>query len=302
MGSPPSNPSDPGPQKGPKGSSNDSLTQEVGPPRDGRQGRWKGRLLGLAALVALGVTGAYAWTTYQDLRALRSEKRDLQDALELHRTNANELDTKLSSCEEDLSEKEVVQMQSDHHATQLQIALDTCQSSLDDLEDQQAQTRERLEQFESLTSKFQNMIDTGKLDVVYRRGQMIVRLPAAILFPSGSADISESGKEALEEVANILSEMPRRRFTVAGHTDNVPVGSAPFESNWELSTERALAVTTVLIEKGMRADSLIAAGYGEHAPIAPNRSKRARRKNRRIEIILQPDLRPVLRQKHRLGD
>ena len=278
--------------------SEDSLTQEVDRRRVGRGTV----ILTLLALAAAGALGGYAWKLRQHLGELRRDNRDLSDALELHRTSSERLDTELASCNEELTQEKVVHVQSDQRATQLDIALDTCRSSVKNLEQQQQKADARLRDFKQLTRRFQRMIDTGKLDVVFRRGEMIVKLPAAILFASGKADVSDSGRAALKEVASILGKMPRRRFTVAGHTDNVPVKSAPFPSNWELSTARAVAVTKELIRHGLAPDNLVAAGYGQFAPIGSNRTKRGRRQNRRIEIILEPNLRPVPDVDRKAGD
>src|SRR5690606_457343 len=122
-----------------------------------------------------------------------------------------------------------------------------------------------------LTARFRKMIDSGKLDVQFRRGEMIVRLPAQVLFPSGKATLSEQGKAALRDVAAILETMPRRRFTIAGHTDNQPVRGGEFASNWELSTARAVTVTKMFVEEGVRPGNLVAAGYGQFAPVASNK-------------------------------
>ena len=76
---------------------------------------------------------------------------------------------------------------------------------------------------------------------------------------------------------------------VAGHTDNQPVKET-YKDNWELSMARALAVTRFLVEAKMKPQTIVAAGYGEHDPIAKNATPEGRRENRRIEIILLPDL------------
>jgi len=91
------------------------------------------------------------------------------------------------------------------------------------------------------------------------------------------------------EVAVILRQFPDRRFMVAGHTDNQPVKEA-YKDNWELSVARALVVTRFLVEAKMKAQNIVAAGYGEYDPIASNATPDGRRENRRIEIILLPDL------------
>ena len=128
------------------------------------------------------------------------------------------------------------------------------------------------------------MIDSGKLQVTMRHGRMIVKLPAEILFASGSADISKGGENALAEVAGILKQMPERRFMIAGHTDNIPVGPpSPFKNNLQLSTARAERVTETLITAGMNPAHLSAAGYSEYEPARENSTEAGRRENRRIE-------------------
>jgi chemotaxis protein MotB len=122
---------------------------------------------------------------------------------------------------------------------------------------------------------------------------MVVKLPAAILFPSGSAVLSEEGKGALTEVASVLRTMRGRRFTIAGHTDNVPVVQAPFHDNWELSSARAVTVTELLVAKGVPGPNLVAAGFGEFYPISGNGTASGRQRNRRIEILLEPNLKKV---------
>jgi chemotaxis protein MotB len=81
---------------------------------------------------------------------------------------------------------------------------------------------------------------------------------------------------------------------VAGHTDDVPLSQSAFKDNWELSSARAVGVTRLLVEKGMPASSLVAAGFGPHDPIAANSSPNSRAKNRRIEIILEPNLKRIV--------
>jgi len=119
---------------------------------------------------------------------------------------------------------------------------------------------------------------------------MIIALPNDILFDSGSTEVKKDGKAALAKVAQVLSTVPDRSFLVAGHTDNVPIHSELFPSNWELSTRRAVAVVHYLIAQNMNPKVLGAAGYGEWDPIAPNDTDAHRAQNRRIEIVLQPNI------------
>jgi chemotaxis protein MotB len=166
------------------------------------------------------------------------------------------------------------------------------EARLRELEAQSEALNEHLAEFRALTKQFQRMIDSGKLQIEIRRGRMIVELPAAVLFASGSAELSAEGQKSLQEIAKILRQVPGKRFMIGGHTDNVAIakGSSPFSSNWALSAARAVVVTESLIGAGLRADHLVAAGYGEYDPIASNGSDKGRQKNRRIEIVLEPEL------------
>ena len=93
-----------------------------------------------------------------------------------------------------------------------------------------------------LVEKLRSMIDAGQLKVAIRNGRMIIVLPNDVLFDSGKVDLKPAGKEALTQVANVLAGIGDRRFLVAGHTDNVPIKTSRFPSNWELSTARAVEV------------------------------------------------------------
>jgi chemotaxis protein MotB len=170
----------------------------------------------------------------------------------------------------------------DQHKSQL--------TELAELRQRSAETEKRVEAFKSLRARLQKMIDTGKLKVSVRKGRMLLKLPAEVLFPSGEAELSDDGKEALKEVAAVLKEFPDRKFMVSGHTDNAPVVRAGFKNNWELSAARAVNVVMFMVESGVRANNLVAAGYSEYDPVAGNGSKAGRQDNRRIEIELLPNL------------
>lgn len=241
--------------------------------------------------IALG-TGYYAYRAASDrddardrVAALEEEKQSLSDALELHRAARVQLDTQLTECKGVLTTEKTARVETD-------VKLTTCRSSVKDLKQQEADAKKTVAEFNGLTRRFQKMIDSGKLDVVFRRGEMVVKLPAQVLFSSGSATLSKDGKAALAEIARILRTMPRK-FTVAGHTDNVPVKNADFSDNWQLSTARAVTVTSALIDHGVKPRNLVAAGYSQYAPLATNKTEPGRRNNRRIEIILEPDLRKL---------
>jgi chemotaxis protein MotB len=153
-----------------------------------------------------------------------------------------------------------------------------------------AKAKARIEMFKNMLAKFKKMMESGKIKIRIANNKMIVEMASAILFPSGKAKLSEEGETALAEVASILSTIGDRAFQVAGHTDNIPIDNKNFGSNWELSAARAVAVVEFMIEKGMAAENLSAAGYADTQPVAGNLSEEGRAQNRRIEIVLQPSL------------
>lgn len=160
----------------------------------------------------------------------------------------------------------------------------------DDLRRSQEVAEKRAAQFRQLLARFREMISEGKLKVQIRKGRMLVKLSDEILFDPGRTDIKAQGQEALRQVTEILREIPDRHFQVAGHTDNVPIRTRRFGSNWELSAARALRVVAFMVESGMDASRLSACGYADQDPVGPNDSEEGRAQNRRIEIVLQPNL------------
>lgn len=168
--------------------------------------------------------------------------------------------------------------------------LEDAKGRLEELRKQREAAEARLATFKKLVDRFQSMIDAGQLKVVVRNGRMLLSLPDAVLFDSGRTDLKPGGATALTRVAEVLGSMPDRSFVVAGHTDDVPIHTARFPSNWDLSAARAVEVVNDLIKQGMKPQRLAAAGYGEFDPIAPNDSPDNRAQNRRIEIVLQPNL------------
>lgn len=258
--------------------------------------RYRGRtvfrltLLSLVGLAGAGVAGYYAWL-YRGERDAQAEDLAKQTWTA---TNCTTELGKLKGQHDELSKQAgasaVKQREAETLATTAQADLNATREELETLRKQRAETEKRLASFRDLTTKFQKMIDSGTIEVKVRNGVMLMALPAEVLFPSGSAALSRPGELAVMEVGVILKQLPKRRFMVVGHTDNLPVKSATYKDNWELSTARAVTVTQFLISVGLSPKMMMAAGHGEHDPVATNKTKDGRLKNRRIEISLLPDL------------
>src|SRR5262249_5232796 len=119
---------------------------------------------------------------------------------------------------------------------------------------------------------------------------MTLKLPSGVLFPSAGADLSKGGKDTLTKVTKLLLELKDRHFLIAGHTDDVPIKNKDFANNWYLSTARAITVLQFMVDQGFPPTQLAAAGYADEDPIATNKNAKGRMKNRRIEILIVPDL------------
>ena len=113
---------------------------------------------------------------------------------------------------------------------------------------------------------------------------LVISLHEAGFFPSGSAEVRPASIPMISILANTLPAGPLR---VEGHTDNVPIHTAQFASNWELSTARSTAIARLLLEHGpIDPANLAAAGYAEFHPVASNATEDGRTQNRRVDIIL----------------
>ena len=168
--------------------------------------------------------------------------------------------------------------------------LETAKKRMEELRKAQAQAEARAAQFRKLVTQFKSLTDAGKLQVELRENRMIVRLGDQILFDPGKTELKKEGEDALRQVTDVLKAIPNRNFQVAGHTDNIPIKSKRFRSNWDLSTARAVEVVNFMISSGMEPKRLSAAGYADQSPVATNDSSENKAKNRRIEITLVPNL------------
>ena len=123
--------------------------------------------------------------------------------------------------------------------------------------------------------------------IVDRRGLVVRVLTDKLLFDSGQATLQHAGFPLLNEVAQLLNVDHTHPITVEGYTDNVPIHSVEFPSNWELSTARATTVVQYLISRRVNDNRLGAAGYAYLHPIASNATAAGRALNRRVDIVIQ---------------
>jgi chemotaxis protein MotB len=209
----------------------------------------------------------------------------------------SERDAKVAALEADLAaaQKKASDLENERamllkDQSQLNASIDEMKRALEELDQRKIATEARMEEYRQLLEKFKKLIDAGKLKVKIVDGRMVVELATDVLFDSGSAKLSDAGKAAIVEVSQVLATIPERDFQVEGHTDNVPIATAQYPSNWELASGRALTVMKTMVEAGMPATRISAASYADTRPVRANDTDDGKSANRRIEIVLVPDL------------
>ncbi len=157
------------------------------------------------------------------------------------------------------------------------------------LKDQQKRDERRNDQLLETVKQVEQFVkDSGLSDsmaIDRAADRLVIRMKSAILFSEAQADLTPRAEEMLAGLAPVLAKAPSR-LRVEGHTDDVPIHSAQYPSNWELSTARAISVIQYLEDHGIARERLSVAGYGEFHPFAPNDSTERRALNRRVEIVV----------------
>ncbi len=138
----------------------------------------------------------------------------------------------------------------------------------------------------NLDSSLQGYIDEELVKVNLQGDKIEVQLSNEMLFGSGSARLSSEARKAFRDIALIVGPLKNEIF-VEGHTDNVPISTLAFPSNWELSSARAAAVVNYLARQGVEPQRMAAMGYGEFRPIASNDVTEGRGQNRRVTLIIR---------------
>ena len=126
----------------------------------------------------------------------------------------------------------------------------------------------------------------GDFILLQDEDRIVIRLANSLVFPSASADLRAAAEPLLQVIGDVISALPND-IRVEGHTDNVPVGTDRFPSNWELSTARATAVVRFLTESAsVDPTRIFAAGFGEFGPVASNSTPEGRAANRRADVVV----------------
>ncbi len=229
----------------------------------------------------------------QQKLSIEEQQKLIDEQKQLIAQNREELEKNKALIE--LSQKELSELDIKKEALQKQLAeaqagLQASQAKLETMRQIEAETQKRNAIYARFVEALQKMIDGGQLTVTIEQGRIVINLPNEVLFASGSSTLNKQGQEAVRNVAAVLKEFSDRRFQIEGHTDDMPIKSERFPSNWELSTARALSVVHLMTDEGVATQNVSAAGYGEFHPRAGNDTREGRALNRRIEIVMLPNL------------
>lgn len=234
----------------------------------------------------------------------KADRAKVEAALASEKGRSEDLQTQLKQMGINLDSINAQLQQTDSEKAQLAANMDQLKRALDEYKQRADQLEKIKMRFELLRAKLNKLTQLG-LKVEVRNNRMVIRLPGDVLFPSGSDKLKDQGITVLGQVADVIrgdAQLSKRYFQIAGHTDNKPLQGGPFQDNWGLSLMRARRVLLWLISPketeggggGLDSKRLHAAGYGETDPVSPNTDENTRAANRRVELVLLPDVEEML--------
>jgi chemotaxis protein MotB len=217
-------------------------------------------------------------------------KTDLDSANREKAEREAALITERSGLRGELARKDKERTALAYQVSALQGETGTLSKTVEELRHARELAEKRSKTYRDLAQKLRSMVEAGKLEVSIRKGRMVVKLADQILFDAGRTELKPEGKAALTEVANALRTIPDRDFLIAGHTDIDPIRGRKFRSNWDLSAARAVEVVAFLQQGGVDPARLAASGFAEYDPVADNGNAEGKAQNRRIEVIVMPNI------------
>lgn len=169
-------------------------------------------------------------------------------------------------------------------------------TELENIKEERETEQQQLRQTQALLEqKLKSEIDGQQLKLELAQRGLVITFIDEILFDSGKANIKSQGYSVLDKVSEVIKEkVSDKNISIEGHTDNQPIKHSGWKSNWELSLARATSVLHYLEGKGIDPRRLQATGYGEYRPVASNEAEAGRQKNRRVEIIILPNILDIL--------
>ncbi|SNR52672.1 OmpA family protein [Lutibacter flavus] len=226
--------------------------------------------------------------------SLQNKFKNLQDSYGVLSTQSSkelaEQSQKNQELLAQLEEKERKLVEESLRLEKLQTELSLRAEEVDELQSLINAKEAQMQQLKNAISNALHNFEGNGLTVVHKNGKIYVSMENKLLFDSGSWAVGSEGKKAVEQLASVLSENSDINVLIEGHTDNVPYTGSTLIDNWDLSVKRATAIVRILKSKGVDPTQITAAGRSEFVPIDSNSTSEGKAKNRRIEIILAPNL------------
>jgi len=173
---------------------------------------------------------------------------------------------------------------------QLQATLNERSKTIDELEGLIQAKEAKMNALRTAVSRALENFEGKGLSVTHKNGKVYVSMENKLLFDSGSWRVGSQGASAIKKLAKVLVKNTDIEVLIEGHTDNVPYTATILQDNWDLSVKRATAIVRILQNQGVNPKQLTASGRSKYLPIEENTTSFGRAKNRRIEIILAPNL------------
>ncbi|MDR2084296.1 MAG: OmpA family protein [Bacteroidales bacterium] len=191
-----------------------------------------------------------------------------------------------------LLEREDILNERESQLLKSQKEIESRNKKIEELNNILAQQSKELKNLKNEVINALKSYDGQGIDIVEKGGKIYVSMDENLLFMSGSYNVAPEGKKAIGKLGTVLAQNPNINVLIEGHTDNVPYnGSGQLKDNWDLSVMRATSVVKILLEnKNIDPKRLTATGHGEYQPITSNSTSESRAKNRRTEIVLEPNL------------
>lgn len=157
------------------------------------------------------------------------------------------------------------------------------------LEAKQKKQEEKMKGIASdLLKVMEPLVKEGQVRVTQSPLGVSIEINASVLFAPGQAQLEKQSTQVLTAVAQVVAGVPNA-VQIEGHTDNIPINTLAYPSNWELSTARSSSVVRLFIENGVDPARLTALGYADQRPVEPNDTNEGRSRNRRVTIMIEPD-------------
>ncbi|MBP8793016.1 MAG: OmpA family protein [Lutibacter sp.] len=232
--------------------------------------------------------------TENQLTALQSKLKKLEESYDsLSNQSSKQLAEQAKKNQDLLKELEAKELKlaaESSRLEKLQNELKQRSEQIDELQDLIDAKEAQMQQLKDAVSKALHNFEGKGLTVVHKNGKIYVSMENKLLFNSGSWAVGTEGKTAVEQLANVLAQNKDINVLIEGHTDDVPYTGSTLIDNWDLSVKRATAIVRILQGKGVSPTQITAAGRSEYMPVDSNKSTEGKAKNRRIEIILAPNL------------